>query len=219
MHYRDTMRCEDAGPGKMRVVWGGPDAPPPTVVSNTRERPWAGHDSIPNNKIHEPVYLLAQPFLPPAPAKVLDAGCGSGYGSVLLTEWGYEAVGVDVDETTCEYARNYSGCRVECASLERLPFESGEFDAIVSVEAIEHVHDDAAMFREFHRVLKPGGVLYASTPIRGMWPMSPFHIREYLPAELEAALGAAGFGVKMLATPSMPAVMVAFGTAVAVATR
>lgn len=52
-------------------------------------------------------------------------------------------------------------------------------DVVTSFETLEHVSDDVSLVREFHRVLRPQGVLIISTP--NQWPVavSPFHRREY----------------------------------------
>ena len=59
------------------------------------------------------------------------------------------------------------------------------FDFAVSFQVIEHIQDDKAFIREIHRVLKPGGKLFLSTPNRLMsLTRNPWHIREYTAAEL-----------------------------------
>lgn len=45
-----------------------------------------------------------------------------------------------------------------------LPFETGEFDAVMCFETIEHVDDPARFIQELHRVVKPGGQVIITTP-------------------------------------------------------
>jgi len=98
--------------------------------------------------------------LPPG-ARVLDAPCGAGALTHALAARGFGAAGVDLDE------RRASNPAVSFhrANLEQpLPFDDAVFDAVFSVEGIEHLENGAALLREFHRVLKPGGRLVLTTP-------------------------------------------------------
>jgi SAM-dependent methyltransferase len=72
-----------------------------------------------------------------------------------------------------------------------LGIRSESVDAIVSQDTIEHVPDDQGFVAEVARVLRPGGLLILFTPHgkkRGRKPEDPFHIREYVPEELEELL-------------------------------
>jgi SAM-dependent methyltransferase len=88
--------------------------------------------------------------------KILDIPAGNGWVSDELSQGSAEAVSADINEERPDYAQ---------VDMERtLPFLDGEFDAIVSLEGIEHVLNPEALFAEFARVLKSGGVLVLSTP-------------------------------------------------------
>jgi SAM-dependent methyltransferase len=115
---------------------------------------------------------------------VLDCASGTGYGVRLLLETGKArlAIGVDSEVKAVEYASKKHGALSSiflCASGDQLPLEAGSMDVVTSFETIEHVPDDFALLKEFHRVLRPGGLLIISTP--NQWPLSvaPFHVREY----------------------------------------
>jgi len=102
----------------------------------------------------------------------LDAACGSGYGTSFLAEKVRQAEGVDVDPHAIAFAtKTYSKQNVayRCADLQfKLPFEDHTFNAIASFETFEHVADQRTMLSEFHRVLKPGGIIVISTPDRNV---------------------------------------------------
>jgi ubiquinone/menaquinone biosynthesis C-methylase UbiE len=123
---------------------------------------------------------------------VLDAGCGTGYGTEILSAAGAaSAVGVDVAEEAVSYARANFGeaCEFVQADLMALPFADDSFDLVACFEVIEHVEDQPAVIRELRRVLRPDGVLAISSPNRGKYPPgNPFHTHEYVPDELREEL-------------------------------
>lgn len=80
-------------------------------------------------------FRSAARLLPPAPATVLDVGCGVGVLSDWLAGQGYAVTGVDTDEALME--RMKAPHRV--ASIDALPFEDGSFDALVVSEVLEHL--------------------------------------------------------------------------------
>ena len=108
-----------------------------------------------------------------APAAVLDVGCATGEMAARLTSRGYDVWGVDIAAPMIARARERFGAdRFEVGDGERLPFASGRFDAVVCMGVIEYQREDAAMLREIHRVLRPGGHAVISTPNA----LSPLHL-------------------------------------------
>ena len=104
------------------------------------------------------------------PARVVSVGCGNGIDVATLRDSGYEAYGIDMHEVEPPAG---SWCQMGIA-LD-LPFGDREFDAVISLEVIEHVGLDydgtgsAAYTRyaaELQRVLRPGGVILIATPNR-----------------------------------------------------
>jgi O-antigen biosynthesis protein len=128
---------------------------------------------------------------------VLDAACGTGYGSLMLREAGAVSVtGVDIDGPSVERAKiDYcqDGITFMQGDVLQLPFTDESFDAVVSFETIEHVPKGAAWIREAARVLKVGGLFIVSTPNRAVTnptiyfeerPFNPHHLFEYRTSEL-----------------------------------
>ncbi len=146
-------------------------------------------------------YAWAAPLV--AGARVLDAGCGTGYGAAMLAEAGAEhVVGVDVAEAVVEAARSRSGARLAFsrADLVRLPFEAGSFDVVTCFEVIEHVQDPVDVLAELARVLAPDGVLAISSPNADRYPPgNPHHVREFTTSEFRALLAEAFPVVRLLA--------------------
>lgn len=98
--------------------------------------------------------------------RILDAGCGPGVYAELLVGMGAHVVALDANPKMVALARARLGERAQViqASLEApLDFLDAEsFDIVVSPLVMDYVRDWRAAFDEFHRVLKPGGVLVFS---------------------------------------------------------
>lgn len=132
--------------------------------------------------------------------RVLDAGCGAGYGSAELARSAATAVGVDVSADAVEFARlNYQAGNLsfELASCTALPFADGVFDLVVGFEVIEHLQDWRTFLNEVLRVLAPTGQFIVSTPnklyyteSRGEQGANPFHVHEFEFEEFRAELQA-----------------------------
>src|SRR5579883_1695375 len=76
--------------------------------------------------------------------RVLDAGCGAGYGSAELAEMAEEVTGVDVAPEAVAYANEHytlPNLRFEQGSCTSLAYGDGCFDLVVAFEVIEHLED------------------------------------------------------------------------------
>jgi SAM-dependent methyltransferase len=124
--------------------------------------------------------------------EVLDAGCGEGYGSDMLAAVA-DVVGVDLDEGVVRHAgRTYPRARFESADLLALPFPDASFDAVVTLQVVEHMSGPREFVAECIRVLRPGGRLILSTPNRLTFSRegirNPFHTYEFAPADVRSLL-------------------------------
>jgi SAM-dependent methyltransferase len=119
-------------------------------------------------------YLLLNGHVPPR-AQVLDIGCATGRVSLALQRAGCFVIGVDINEamirTATKLARDAAipvGFRVMDARA--LGFRSESFDAVLMVgSVICYIRGRTArvrVFREVHRVLRPGGTVFVATPSR-----------------------------------------------------
>jgi SAM-dependent methyltransferase len=126
--------------------------------------------------------------------RVLDAGCGTGYGSELLAREGAgEVVGVDVDADVIDAASRSDShdATFAVADLRELPADLGEFDVVVCFEVLEHIGEPEVALDSLASVLRPGGLLVVSSPNRDVYPPgNPFHEHEFTPEELAEALSA-----------------------------
>lgn len=124
--------------------------------------------------------------------RVLDAGCGVGWGSLLLHEAGAAGVtGVDIsDEALADAAARAPDVGFVRADLQALPFGDDAFDLVTCFEAIEHVADPHRALDELRRVLAPTGILLVSSPNPHVYRAgNPFHVHEFEPSELLAEVG------------------------------
>jgi len=94
---------------------------------------------------------------------ICDAGCGpSGHIGRYVFDKGIQVVGVDISDKCVELARRYNPkMRFERGDIGNLAFDDGSFDGIISYYSIIDTPKRyvGRIFREFHRVLKPGGNL------------------------------------------------------------
>jgi len=125
---------------------------------------------------------------------VLDAGCGTGYGSRLLAEGGArEVTGVDLAGAVLGMARPEMprAVRLVDGDLRKLEFEDDRFELVVCFEVIEYVDEPLTVLDELLRVLAPGGLLLISIPSRDAYkPGNPYELARFAAAELEGALAA-----------------------------
>jgi 2-polyprenyl-3-methyl-5-hydroxy-6-metoxy-1,4-benzoquinol methylase len=125
--------------------------------------------------------------------RVLDVGCGEGYGPAILRAAGARVDAVELDPATAEHAaRTYPEIRVVRADACSLPYRGGTFDAIVALQVLEHLFCADGFLRRARELLKAGGTLVLSTPNRETFSPNgvpnDFHAYEYTAEELEAIL-------------------------------
>ena len=136
--------------------------------------------------------------------QVLDVGCGTGY----LTRRAVRAVGdtgavtgIDPSPQMLDLARRLAPeCTFTVAEAERLPFDDGSFDRVVSCLAVHHIPADlrAEAARQMFRVLRPGGLLLLADlgPPAGRRALHLFgarHSRRHAGTDLSALVQEAGF--------------------------
>ena len=119
-------------------------------------------------KSHYRRYEFARDFVTPG-GTCGDFACGTGYGSVMLSEKCKKVIGADIDsivinEITSRY-KKFNNVQFLMANLLEIGYEN-LFESIVSFETIEHFEEQniRSLLRVYHRALKPSGRLIFSTP-------------------------------------------------------
>ena len=129
--------------------------------------------------------------------RVLDAACGEGYGSALLSDGAAEVVGIDIDEASIAHARERYGARThlsyQSGDATALDLGDARFDVVVCFETLEHVEAQERMLAGFARALTDEGILIVSSPDRHQYSevsgfQNEFHVRELYRDELLALL-------------------------------
>jgi 2-polyprenyl-3-methyl-5-hydroxy-6-metoxy-1,4-benzoquinol methylase len=178
-----------------------------TVPDHATSLPLTGERTVPGIaeenywfRRHEAAYQWLLPHV--ARLRVLEVGCGEGYGTALLAGSASSVVGVDYDALTATHAAaSYPQASFVRGNLAALPFARSSFDAVVTLQVIEHVWNHREFVRECLRVLRPGGLLVVTTPNRLTFsagsdvPLNPFHTKEFTAAELTELLRRNGFDV------------------------
>lgn len=121
---------------------------------------------------------------------VLDAACGEGYGSKILSVYAKSVVGLDISGDTIKRAQNtyadVENLEFAQGSIAQLPLKDNSVDVVVSFETIEHVTEEMqnSFLMEVCRVLKEDGLFIISTPNKKIYSdlynyHNEFHIKEF----------------------------------------
>jgi SAM-dependent methyltransferase len=164
--------------------------------------PGIGHENYWFRR-HEAAYEWACEL---ARGRVLEVGCGEGYGSALLATAADHVLGVDYDALTVAHAAHrYPAVSFVRGNLAALPVASAAIDLLATLQVIEHVWNHPEFVRECRRVLRSDGRLVVTTPNRLTFspgldtPVNPFHTVEFTARELAGLLSTCGFTVDTVA--------------------
>jgi SAM-dependent methyltransferase len=121
--------------------------------------------------------------------RVVEIGCGTGYGSAEIANTAQSVTAIDVAPDAVAYAATHydrPNLRFLCASGTNLPLAEDSADLILAFEIIEHLDDWMALLSEAQRVLNPFGQFVVSTPNKEFYAESrrnsgpnPYHVHEF----------------------------------------
>ncbi|MFY9607523.1 MAG: class I SAM-dependent methyltransferase [Blastocatellia bacterium] len=133
---------------------------------------------------------------------ILDVGCGSGHFLKVAIEMGWKAHGTEIASSAFEQLSRL-GINSFCGKLECANYSGESFDVVYCSEVIEHLVDPMTLLREIGRILRPGGLLYLTTPnfdslsrrlLGSKWRViGKEHICYFTPGSLARAMREAGF--------------------------
>jgi SAM-dependent methyltransferase len=146
--------------------------------------------------------LIARRIAPPAAARILEIGCGTGHNLGMLGQFG-RVDAIEVDGAARDIAGKRLGRAVMNAPLPALTgVEDGAYDLIAILDVLEHVEEDRAALEGMARKLKPGGRILITVPAHPwMWSAHDVvnhHKRRYTRRTLKAVIGEAGLKLEML---------------------
>jgi SAM-dependent methyltransferase len=124
---------------------------------------------------------------------VLDLGAGSKPYAPLYEPFFDAATSLDVEHSP----HDTSGVSV-IASADSIPAPDASFDCLICTEVLEHCPDPRAVLGEIHRVLKPGGRAFLTTPFFTQLHEMPYDFYRYTPPALEMLASGQGLTVTSL---------------------
>ncbi|TFG13920.1 MAG: class I SAM-dependent methyltransferase [Promethearchaeota archaeon] len=114
----------------------------------------------------------------PEKAQVLDVGSGSGIPvAKYLSNAGLKVTGIDISDIMIQMAKkNVPQANFINMDMTEIDFSENQFDGVISVFSLFHVakKDHFSIFKKFHDILKPGGILLINTGINESEGISNF---------------------------------------------
>ncbi len=148
------------------------------------------------------VDLIRRVVRPPAMARILEIGCGTGHNLLALQQFG-QVDGLEIDPAARALAAERLGRPIAAAPLPGLDgIEPQAYDMIAALDVIEHVADDGAALAAIASRLKPGGKLLMTVPAhQWMWSahdIANHHQRRYSKAGLIRLLDGSPLEIDMI---------------------
>ncbi len=128
--------------------------------------------------------------LPAGTDVLLDCGAGTGRFAKGMEAYCRVLVLDDHDEALQLLRKRFKPEQILSLAGEQVPLPDGSLEYVTALDVLEHVPDDAAVVRGFHRLLKPGGVAVVTVPasmaLWSDWDVALHHYRRYHRAQLKA---------------------------------
>ena len=152
----------------------------------TGERPGRGPTFAYDEARHLAAYRYAARLA--AGKRVVDAGCGEGFGTQLVADVAADVVGLDYSAQAIAYCRsawhrpNLTFQQVDLTHPAAAP---GSFDLVLNFQVVEHIRDPLPFLRGLRALMAADGQVLLTTPNRLMsFSENPYHVREYTADEL-----------------------------------
>ena len=107
----------------------------------------------------------------PENSRVLDVGCAAGFLAEKLAEKGCTVFGIELDEDCALAARKHCAhvLHADVETLSELPWPKRSFDAILTMDLLEHLREPASVLRMLTDYLKPSGTMVITLPNVANW--------------------------------------------------
>jgi len=140
--------------------------------------------------------------------KLIDVGCGIGYFLEVAKTRGWEVYGTEFTDKAIEICES-KGIKMQKGVLNPEHYQPGQFDLVTSFEVIEHINTPNDEVKAFHKILRPGGALYITTPnfnsllryyLKGSYNVIgwPEHLSYYTPSTLKKLMVNHGFSTRFV---------------------
>jgi SAM-dependent methyltransferase len=124
---------------------------------------------------------------------LLDVGCGSGWLGDHFSNY----TGIDASPDAVARAREADRNVMRGDVEQRWPFEDASFDGVVLKDLLEHVANPVSVVNEAKRVLRVGGIVFASSPDAQRWVWDDYtHRRPFTRKSFRLLFADQGFGVE-----------------------
>ncbi len=154
------------------------------------QRDFIGHRDIITRNLSRYHFVAPHVF-----GRLVEVGCGRGYGLDVLAPKSSAQVGIDISSKFLSDAqRDHPETVFVCATGDALPLVSDKFDSVIAFDVVEHTQDDVAFLAELRRIARRSALIAISTPNRLIssgnrkTPLNSFHVREYLASEFHDLL-------------------------------
>ncbi len=144
--------------------------------------------------------ILRRYFKGTSDSMIADIGCGTGGNLPTLEKHG-KVLGLDISQKALEYCRSkgYINTHLMPEEIPQTGLERESVDLITMFDVLEHIEQDTEALKEYHRILKTGGMLFLTVPaFKLLWSELDEHLhhfRRYKKGELELKLKEAGFEI------------------------
>ena len=122
--------------------------------------------------------------------RLLDCGAGTGRFALEMAPLCDVTVLDDHEESLRLLRARFPADRVLSLAGDRVPLPDASLDYVTALDVLEHVPDDAAVVRGFHRLLRPGGIALVTVPasmaLWSDWDVVLHHYRRYARPQLRA---------------------------------
>lgn len=130
-----------------------------------KESAWATKDEQYQKLLKDSINYLACKLVNNPDLKILDLGCGDGFGISVFKSHGFNnVIGIDIHPEKIKLAQKLGHNAFE-GDIHELPFDDEEFDVVFTSHTLEHSYDIKKVIKEIKRVIRKNGCLFIIVPL------------------------------------------------------